>query len=381
MSKDYYQLLEVSRSASGDEIKKAYRSLAMKHHPDRNPGDKAAEAKFKEINAAYEVLKDEQKKAAYDRYGHEAFESHGMGAASNRSSQQQQGGFSDIFNDFFGDFMHQQSGGGGSARNSSALQGNDLRYNLSISLEDAFNGRQQQVKFTAKVGCDTCHATGSADGSAPVVCPYCNGAGRVRIQQGFFAMERTCASCNGEGKIIKNPCRSCSGQGRVNKERKIMVNVPAGIEQGSKIRIAGEGEAGIRGAAAGDLYIVVSVNPHAFFTREGNHLHCKIPIPMTLAALGGQIEVPTIEGTKAKLTITPGAQNGDKFKLKGKGMSVMRSSNRGDMYVHAQIETPVNLNKRQKELLEEFAAQTPANNNPQSEGFFKKVKDFWGEVK
>jgi molecular chaperone DnaJ len=298
-----------------------------------------------------------------------------MGSAGNANYSQ--GGFSDIFQDFFGDFM--SSGGGRSS--STQQQGSDLRYNLQISLEDAFVGRQHTIKFSAKVGCDTCGSSGSADKSAPITCPYCNGTGRVRIQQGFFAVERTCASCGGEGKIIKNPCKSCNGQGRVNKERSVVVTIPAGIEDGSKIRLAGQGEVGVRGAPAGDLYVFVSVKAHPFFSREGNNLHCKIPVSITQAALGESIEVPTIEGSRAKLTIPAGAQNGDKLKLKAKGMSIVRSSNRGDMYVHTSVETPVNLNKRQKELLEEFASISQSNSNPQSESFFKKVKDFWGELK
>ncbi len=376
MSKDYYELLGVSKSASGDEIKKAYRSLAMKYHPDRNPNDKEAEIKFKSITQAYEVLKDEQKKAAYDRYGHAAFENGGGNSSAGfNQGGYNQGGFSDIFEDFFGDFM---GGGGGRASSQKATKGSDLRYNLQISLEDAFNGKQQNIKFTASCGCESCKSTGSADGKEPVNCAYCKGAGKVRIQQGFFTMERACSSCGGSGKTISNPCRSCHGHGRINKERNLSVNIPAGVEEGTRIRLAGEGEVGLRGGSSGDLYIFVSVRAHPFFNRENADLHCKVPIKMTVAALGGSIEVPTIDGSKAKVSIPAGAQTGDKYRLKAKGMSVMRSSSKGDMYIHVVVETPVNLSKKQKELLKEFDDINSSSSNPQTEGFFKKVKDFWG---
>jgi len=380
MSKtDYYELLGVSKSASGDEIKKSYRSLAMKYHPDRNPGNKEAEQKFKTITEAYEILKDDQKKAAYDRYGHAAFENGGAGAGGgggfSRGGGFESGGFSDIFEDFFGDFM----GGGRSPQRNT--KGSDLRYNLQISLEDAFSGKQQTIKFTASVGCDSCNSTGSADGKEPVSCAYCKGAGKVRIQQGLFTMERPCSSCGGSGKTIKNPCRSCHGHGRVNKERSLSVNIPAGVEEGTRIRLSGEGEAGQRGGSPGDLYIFISVKSHPFFAREGADLHCNVPIKMSIAALGGTIEVPTIEGLKAKVTIPAGAQTGDKFRLKSKGMSIMRSGSKGDMYIHILVETPINLTKRQRELLEEFNEIHSKDSSPKSEGFFKRVKDFWGELK
>lgn len=366
---DYYELLGVSRNASSDEIKKAYRALAMKYHPDRNPNNKEAEIKFKSITHAYDVLKDEQKKAAYDRYGHAAFENGGAGSNSGFA----QGGFSDVFEDLFGDFM-----GGGRSSSQNNIKGSDLRYNLQISLEDAFNGKQQNIKFTAACGCESCKSTGSADGKEPVNCAYCKGAGKIRMQQGFFTMERSCSSCGGSGKTISNPCRACKGQGRANKERNLVVNIPAGVEEGTRIRLTGEGENGIRGGSSGDLYIFVSVRPHPFFSRENADLYCKVPIKMTTAALGGSIEVPTIDGSKAKVSIPAGAQTGEKYRLKSKGMPIMRSSNRGDMYIHVAIETPVNLSKKQKQLLEEFDDINSSNSNPQSEGFFKKVKDFWG---
>ncbi|MFV9875644.1 MAG: molecular chaperone DnaJ [Rickettsiales endosymbiont of Dermacentor nuttalli] len=370
---DYYTILGVSRDASTDKIKQSYRELAKKYHPDLNPGNKEAERKFKEVNEAYDVLKDEQKKAAYDRYGHNTFKQGAGGAAGFED-------ISDIFSDFFGDFV----GAGRAASNSSShrIRGADLRYNLNVSLEDVFHGKQENIKFSTMVKCDSCNATGSQDKQDAAVCGGCRGSGKVRSQQGFFAIERTCSTCNGIGKTIKNPCRSCSGSGRVNREKNLVVSIPAGVENGTRIRLAGEGESGIRGGSAGDLYIFITVASHPFFTvDERANIHCKVPLKMAVAALGGSIEVPTIEGTKTKVTISPGAQTGDQFRLKGKGMSIVRSKNRGDMYVHVLVETPVNLTSRQKELLEEFNKEDSGRSNPKYESFFKKVKDFWGELK
>lgn len=379
MSKtDYYTLLSVSKTASADELKKAYRSLAMKYHPDRNPGDKVAEQKFKEISEAYEVLKDDQKRAAYDRYGHAAFEQGGPGGGAG-GFDFSSNNFADIFGDLFGDFMGQ--GGRGGNDFAARSRGSDLRYNLQISLEEAFNGKQETIKFTTSAGCDACHSTGSAKGADPVVCATCRGNGRVRVQQGFFTIEKTCATCHGSGKTIKDPCPVCHGQGRVRKEKTLSVSIPAGVEEGTRIRLAGEGESGLQGAPSGDLYIFITIAAHAFFKRDGANIHCKVPIKMTTAALGGSIEVPTIDGTRAKVSIPAGTQTGNQFRLKGKGMSVMRSRNHGDMYIHVSVETPVNLTKRQKELLKEFDDITEKNTNPESEGFFSKVKDFWGDLR
>jgi molecular chaperone DnaJ len=381
MSKaDYYKVLGVEKTASADELKKAYRSMAMKYHPDRNPNDKTAEQKFKEINEAYDVLKDEQKKAAYDRFGHAAFEN--MGGGSRGGHEYSNADFSDIFGDLFGDFMgaNRGSGGGSAGGNAQRARGADLRYNLQISLEDAFGGKQQPIKFSTSAHCEKCNSTGSSGGSEPANCGTCRGTGRVRAQQGFFTIERTCSSCHGMGKIIKDPCRSCHGEGRVRKEKNLSVTIPAGVEEGTRIRLAGEGEAGVRGAPAGDLYIFITISQHQFFNLEGSNVHCRVPIKMTTASLGGSIEVPTIDGSRAKVTIPAGTQTSDKFRLKAKGMSIMRSSSRGDMFIHVTVETPVNLNKRQKEILKEFDEIAENNSNPQSESFFKKVKDFWGEL-
>jgi molecular chaperone DnaJ len=377
---DYYKTLGVEKNASADELKKAYRGLAMKYHPDKNPDDKVAEQKFKEINEAYDVLKDEQKRAAYDRYGHSAFENGGGGGGS------QWGGFGGFdgsaqFSDIFGDLFGDLGGMRGGASQQQKARGSDLRYNLQISLEDAFKGKQETIRFSTSVACSGCKATGSAGGTDATTCSTCRGSGRIRAQQGFFTIERTCHSCQGMGKVIKDPCKQCGGSGRSNKEKTLQVTIPAGVENGTRIRLAGEGEAGLRGAPTGDLYLFVSIASHPFFTLEGTDIHCKIPVKMTTAALGGSIEVPSIDGTRAKVTITAGTQTGNKFRLKAKGMSVMRSKHRGDMYISVIVETPVNLSKRQKELLTEFDEITEQTNNPQSEGFFKKVKDFWGNLR
>ena len=370
--RDYYEILGVDSNADDATLKKAYRKQAMQYHPDRNPGDAAAEASFKEVNEAYEILKDPQKRSAYDQYGHAAFENGGGGAGFGGAG----GGFSDIFEDLFGDFM----GGGGGGR-SSHSRGSDLRYNLEISLEEAFNGKQMELKIPTTVECDSCDGSGAEAGSEPVTCSTCQGHGKVRAQQGFFTIERTCPSCQGQGRIIENPCKSCRGEGRMNKEKTLSVNIPAGVDDGNRIRLSGEGEAGMRGGPPGDLYIFLTVADHRIFQRDGQNIHCRVPIPLTTAALGGDIEVPTLDGARAKVSITAGTQSGRKFRLRSKGMPVMNSHSHGDMYIHTIVETPVNLTKRQKELLKEFNDAGKGAHSPESEGFFSRVKDFLADLK
>ena len=375
VKQDFYELLGVSRNAGGEDLKKAYRKLAMQYHPDRNPGDKVAEQKFKAINEAYYILKDEQKRAAYDRFGHAAFEN-GGGRGPGGADFGFAAGFADIFDEMFGEFMGQRRGQQATSR------GNDLRYNLEITLEEAFKGKQATVRVPTLVGCESCNGTGAETGSKPVNCPTCHGHGRVRAQQGFFTIERTCHTCHGAGRVIEDPCRVCSGQGRVRREKTLAVSVPVGVEDGTRIRLAGEGEAGVRGAAPGDLYIFLSVKPHRIFQRDGANIHCRVPISMPTAALGGQIEVPSIDGSRARLTIPPGSQTGRQFRLKGKGMTVLRSPARGDMYIEVTVETPVNLTKRQQELLREFEqANENRRTSPESEGFFARVKEFFEDLR
>ena len=373
--KDCYELLGVPKNASADDLKKAYRKLAMQFHPDRNPGDKAAEQKFKELSEAYEILKDDQKRAAYDRFGHAAFENGGR-AGAGADNFGFAAGFADIFDEMFGEFMGGRRGQGANAR------GSDLRYNLEITLEEAFKGRQTTVRVPTMSPCEQCGGSGAEAGSKPVNCPTCYGNGRVRAQQGFFTIERTCPSCHGAGRVIENPCRLCGGQGRARKEKTLSVNIPPGVEDGTRIRLAGEGEAGLRGGAAGDLYIFLAVKPHRFFQRDGANIHCRVPISMPSAALGGAVEVPTIDGGRAKVTIAAGTQSGHQFRLKGKGMSVLRSGARGDMFVQVVVETPVNLTKRQQELLREFDKSGDSKpTHPESEGFFARVKEFFEDLR
>lgn len=384
MSKtDYYELLGVGKSVSGDELKKAYRKLAMKYHPDKNQGDEKAEKKFKEISEAYEVLKDPNKKAAYDRYGHAAFENGGGGGAGGSSGGFDfGGGFSDIFEDLFSEFTGtRRSAGGGASGGTGKQRGSDLRYNLQISLEDAFKGKKQDITITTSVSCDSCDGTGGEKGSKPITCTTCGGRGSVRAQQGFFTIERPCHVCQGTGKIIENPCKKCAGSGTVRKDRTLAVTVPAGVEEGTRIRLSGEGEAGYRGGPSGDLYLFLSVKSHPLFRREGADIHCTVPITFTTAALGGSVEVPTIEGTRVKVSVPEGTQNGHQFRLRGKGMSVLRSKSRGDMFVHARVETPVKLSKKQKELLQEFDKTSSSKTNPDSSGFFDKMREFWEDLK
>jgi molecular chaperone DnaJ len=379
MSKrDYYDVLGVDKSASADDMKKAYRKLAMKYHPDRNPDDADAEQKFKELNEAYEVLKDDQKRAAYDRFGHAAFEGGGPGGGGGFHGFGGAGGFSDIFEEMFGEFMGGGRRGGGGRANT---RGADLRYNMDITLEEAFAGKKTTVNVPTSVACDTCSGSGAKPGTQPKSCSTCGGMGRVRAQQGFFTIERTCPACQGQGKVIADPCGDCGGAGRVRRDKTLEVTIPAGVEDGTRIRLAGEGEAGLRGGPPGDLYIFLSVAPHRLFQREGANIQCRVPIPMTTAALGGAIEVPSIDGGRAKVNIPAGTQTGTQFRLRGKGMSVLRSSARGDMFIQAVVETPMNLTRRQKELLEEFARENGDDaTSPESHGFFKKVKEFFEDL-
>jgi molecular chaperone DnaJ len=372
---DYYDLLGVAKNASADEIKKSYRKLAMQHHPDRNPNNKEAEKKFKEINEAYETLKDDQKRSAYDRYGHQAFE--GGGSGGNGGFNESGFDFSDIFGNFadiFGD-----NGAKGGKKRSSAQRGSDVRYNLTISLEEAFAGTSTTISYNIPCRCDSCNGSGALSGEAPANCHQCGGSGKVRAQQGFFIVERSCTGCQGSGQIIKNPCRKCSGSGRVNQQKNITVKIPAGIDEGSRMKVAGEGEAGIRGGSSGDLFVFISVKKHQFFQRQEDDIFFEMPILFTTAALGGEIEIPTIEGTRAKVTIKEGSQNHDQFRLKGKGMSVLNSGGRrGDMYVKVNIETPVKLSAEERELLQKLdLLMKNEKNNPKSEGFFQKISDFF----
>jgi len=374
---DYYETLGVDRGADDAALKSAYRKLAMKFHPDRNPDDASAEAKFKEANEAYDVLKDADKRAAYDQFGHAAFENGGGGGGGGFG-----GGFADIFDEMFGDFTSR--GGGRAGNRGGAAHGADLRYNMQISLEDAFRGRETQIRVPTAVSCGDCNGSGAAKGSHPSTCGGCQGRGKVRAQQGFFTIERTCPACNGAGQVIEDPCKTCGGAGRTRKEKTLKVTVPAGVEDGTRIRLSGEGEAGAQGGSAGDLYIFIAVAPHRMFQRDSADLHLRVPIPMTTAAIGGSVEVPTIEGKRAKVTVPGGTQSGHQFRLRGKGMSVLRSQARGDMYIDVVVETPVNLSKRQEELLREFDGEKPAKGktttSPESEGFFSRVKELWDDL-
>lgn len=378
--KDYYELLEVSKTASGEEIKKSYRRLAMKYHPDRNPGNQEAETKFKEINEAYEVLKDEQKRAAYDRYGHQAFAGGMNGAGGNPFGGFEfnfgAGGFSDVFSDIFSEFM---GGGRGARPRSSAERGSDLRYNLEISLEEAFAGVEKEIKIPTTRVCEDCHGHGTADGKEAPVCPDCRGSGKIRRQQGgFFIVETTCPKCGGSGRLVKDKCKTCGGEGFVAQEKTLKVKIPAGIEDDTRMRISGEGTAGLRGGENGDLYVFISIKDHKLYSREGANLYASVPISMTCAALGGKVNIPSIDGEKIELDIEPGTQNDQVAKIKGQGMTMLRSTRRGDLFVKLRVETPVNLSARQKELLEEFRAISKDDAcQPESKSFLDKIKDLF----
>jgi molecular chaperone DnaJ len=370
MKRCYYETLECQKGATADVLKSAYRKLAMRFHPDKNPGDHTAEVKFKEINEAYDVLKDDQKRAAYDRFGHAAFEG-GMGAAGARAGFGDFSSFGDVFEDIFGQMM------GGMGRGKRQNRGQDLRYNLTITLEEAFRGRSAEIKVPTQVACETCSGSGAEPGHNPETCPTCAGHGKVRATQGFFTIERTCSSCRGTGKIIRNPCKTCRGSGLVQKDRMLNVDVPPGVEEGTRIRLSGEGAAGVNGGPPGDLYIFLSVAEHPIFQRDAHDLHCRVPVSFVTAAMGGNVEVPTLDGGRAKVAIPEGTQPGRQFRLKGKGMPVLRSAQRGDLYVELAVETPVRLTKRQKELLREFEAESQAGSQPEAEGFLARLKEFW----
>ena len=382
MSKrDYYEVLGLSKGASAEEIKKAYRTKAKELHPDRNKDNPNSEKAFKEAGEAYDVLKDPEKKAAYDRFGHAAFDG-GMGGGGRPGGMGGAGqgdfasAFSDVFDDLFGDFMGGQRGGG----RQRASRGSDLRYNLRVTLEEAYTGLQKTINVPSSVTCDACDGSGAEGGAEPTSCPTCSGMGKVRAQQGFFTVERTCPTCSGLGQIIKNPCKSCHGHGRVERDRSLSVNIPAGVETGTRIRLAGEGEAGMRGGPAGDLYIFIEVSPHELFQREDKNLFCRVPVSVSTAALGGDIEVPTIDGGRSRVKIPEGSQTGRQMRLRNKGMPSLRGGAHGDMFIELAVDTPVNLTSRQKEIMREFAGLSEAN-KPESKSFFSSVKSFWDSMK
>jgi molecular chaperone DnaJ len=367
--RDYYETLGVSRGASDAELKSAFRKAAMQCHPDRNPGDQASEIRFKEVNEAYQTLSDAQKRAAYDRFGHAAFD--GGGAGFGGMGEGFASSMADIFDDLFGDVM------GRRGRSSGRERGSDLRYNMEITLEEAFSGKTASLKVPTSVTCEACSGTGAKPGSKPKTCATCGGHGRVRAQQGFFAIERTCPTCQGRGETIDNPCLACNGAGRVSRERSLSVNIPAGVEDGTRIRLAGEGEAGMRGGPPGDLYIFLAINPHPFFQRDGADLYCRVPISMVQAALGGELGVHTLDGGESRVKIPEGTQSGRQFKIRGKGMPVLRARDFGDLYIQANVETPQNLTRRQRELLAEFDAESSTRTQPEASGFIARMKEFF----
>ncbi len=370
--KDYYEILGVDKSCDDKTLKSAFRKLAKEYHPDHNAGKPEAEARFKEISEAYERLKNPESRAAYDRYGHAAFDGGGgRGNYSGGFDGNFSSAFSDIFNDFFGDFSNS------TRSRETSNRGSDLRYNLEITLEEAYSGKSDTINVPMNTECSGCKGNGGENGEAPIVCPNCQGSGKTRASQGFFMIERSCTSCNGSGQIVVNPCKSCGGQGRVKKPKKLSINVPAGVEDGNRIRLSGQGEAGLRGGRTGDLYIFVSIKPHNFFQRDGSDLYCNVPVSMATAALGGQIDIPTIDGSKLSVSIPEGSQNNKHLRLRGKGMPILRQKNFGDLHLQISVETPVNLSKKQKQLLEEFQNISNEKNNPVSDSFFKKLRDLW----
>ncbi len=370
--KDYYEILGVDKSCDDKTLKSAFRKLAKEYHPDHNAGKPEAEAKFKEISEAYERLKNPESRAAYDRYGHAAFDGGGgRGNYSGGFDGNFSSAFSDIFNDFFGEFSNS------TRSRETSNRGSDLRYNLEITLEEAYSGKSDTINVPMNTECTGCKGNGGENGEAPIVCPNCQGSGKTRASQGFFMIERSCTSCNGSGQIVVNPCKSCGGQGRVKKPKKLSINVPAGVEDGNRIRLSGQGEAGLRGGRTGDLYIFVSIKPHKFFQRDGSDLYCNVPVSMATAALGGQIDIPTIDGSKLSVSIPEGSQNNKHLRLRGKGMPILRQKNFGDLHLQISVETPVNLSKKQKQLLEEFQNISNEKNNPVSDSFFKKLRDLW----
>ena len=373
--RDYYETLGVSRTAGADELKRAYRKLAMQYHPDRNPGDGGAEARFKEINEAYDVLKDEEQRQVYDRFGHEAFvrRNQGGGGPGGFDFGGFPSSFTDIFDEVFGDR--------GGRRRSGPRQGADLSYQLEITLEEAFSGKNASIEVPTSVACDPCSGSGSRGGARPSPCPTCGGHGRVRASQGFFTVERTCPACRGAGQVIRDPCEVCGGKGAVRRTKTLSVSIPAGVDGGNRIRLSGEGEAGRMGGPSGDLYILLAVAEHPVFERERSHIHCEAPVAMTTAALGGTVEVPTVDGKRSRVEVPAGTQSGDRFRLRGQGMSVLNTRQRGDMFVTARVETPVNLTRRQEELLREFEQEGAGRNRPPgSEGFFAKVRELWDDL-
>ncbi len=368
----FYETLGVSRTCTEVELKSAFRKAAMQYHPDRNPGDTTCEVKFKEVNEAYQCLCDPQKRSAYDRFGHAAFEQ-GNGFANGGAGDGFGASMADIFDDLFGDVMGRR----GSGRGNGATRGSDLRYNLEITLEEAFAGKTANLNLPTSIACTACAGSGAKPGAKPRACATCGGYGRVRAQQGFFSIERTCPHCHGQGEMIDNPCTTCSGTGRVTRERNLAVNIPAGVEDGTRIRLAGEGEAGVRGGPSGDLYIFVATKPHPFYQRDGADLFCRVPISMVQASLGGEIAVRTIDGSESQVKMPEGTQSGKQFKIRNKGMPVLRSREVGDLYIQVNVETPQNLTKRQRELLSEFESLSSNNTHPESSGFFAKMKDFF----
>jgi len=370
---DFYDILGVDRQAGQGDLKKAYRKLAMQYHPDRNQGDAGAEAKFKEISVAYDTLSDDEKREAYDRFGHAAFQNGGGGAGFDGNFGSS---FADVFDDLFGEFM-----GGGRQRRGGNNRGADLRYNMDITLEEAFAGKAAKITIPTTSACDGCGGTGAEAGSQPSTCATCQGHGKVRAQSGFFTVERTCPNCGGVGRVITNPCGNCGGAGRIEKDKTLSVNIPSGVEDGNRIRLSGEGEAGVRGGPAGDLYIFLSLQAHEVFQRDGANIYCRVPIAMTTAALGGDIDVPTLDGGRVSVSLPEGTQTGRQFRLRGKGMPHMRGRGQGDMYVQTMVETPVNLSQEQRELLARFQASLGGGGtSPESEGFFKKAKELWNDI-